>query len=65
MTEECTTEFLLAILKHSNWEPNYDAVAKDWQLSNTNSMFVMSRAVSLSSDLEADNIQKVSPQDDC
>ena len=40
MTEESTTDFLLALLKHSKWEPDYDAIAAEWQLSGTSYMWV-------------------------
>ena len=43
MTEESTTDFLLALLKHSKWEPDYDAVAAEWQLSGTSYMWVSLR----------------------
>ena len=35
MTEETTTDFLLQLLKHSKWEPDFEAVATEWQLRGT------------------------------
>lgn len=36
MSDENKTDFLLALIKHSNWEPDFDAAAKEWNLGNSN-----------------------------
>ncbi|KAK5091974.1 hypothetical protein LTR24_005622 [Lithohypha guttulata] len=41
MTEETTTDFLLQLLKHSYWRPDFEAVATEWQLGGTS--YVKSR----------------------
>ena len=33
MTDEKETDFLLALLKHSKWEPDFESVAKAWHVS--------------------------------
>ena len=38
MDEETTTEFLLQLLKHSDWEPDFEAIAAEWQLNGTSHM---------------------------
>ena len=39
MTEHTTTDFLLQLLKHSDWQPDFEAVALEWQLSGTSHMY--------------------------
>lgn len=39
MTEETTTQFLLQLLKHSDWQPDFEAVAAEWQLTGTSYMY--------------------------
>lgn len=39
MTEETTTDFLLQLLKHSDWQPDFEAVAAELQLGGTSYVY--------------------------
>lgn len=34
MSEDKKAEFLLTLIKHSEWKPDFEAAAKEWKLAN-------------------------------
>lgn len=40
MSDDSQAQFLLALLKHSEWKPDWQAVAKEWNLAGPKHMYV-------------------------
>ncbi|KAK5073693.1 hypothetical protein LTR64_007171 [Lithohypha guttulata] len=64
MTDEKETDFLLALLKHSKWEPDFESVAKAWHVSGPSAIKSRLKAIVEKHDYKLEGESKITGVND-